>query len=69
MLTETDKVRKKERTIHQHTGADRNIHSSRTHIAMPNNSLRGTMCGQRFQVLGEQRKGNSKYCQCPGVAS
>lgn len=26
------KVRKKERTIHQHTGADRNIHTSHTHF-------------------------------------
>lgn len=29
------------------------------------NSIRG----QRFQSLAAQRKGKSKYCQCPGVAS
>lgn len=65
------KSEKKERTIYQHTGADRNIHSSRTHFT---SQCQTTAWGEQCAVSdsrfwGEQRKGNSKYCQCPGMAS
>lgn len=66
------KVRKKERTIHQHTGADRNIHTHHVHTSHHNTKQQpegNSICGQRFQSLAAQRKRKSKYCQCPVVTS